>query len=223
MKQADNIKIVERIDSVVKFVQNEFNEARKQTGKINAYNAMNTRQLSQTFIRLRYTILELAPRSSDYNGFARSIKVVSPDGVAQLYGILKSLREEYASDYLRGIEELIDADLFADIVDQAEYLQQQGYVRASVVVVGVALESHLRKLAQKHSIPITNEGSYVKAESLNSELYKAEAYDKTFNKMITSWLGLRNDAAHPDSNDLNDGLIEPMIMGVRNFIEKYPA
>ena len=95
---------------------------------------------------------------------------------------------------------------------------------ASGVVAGVALESHLRKLAEKNSIPIiTDEWKYINADSLNGELRKKGILDKTLNKSITSWLGLRNDAAHPDAKEINEGLIESMIAGIKVFIEKFPA
>lgn len=120
--------------------------------------------------------------------------------------------------------ELIDADLFSDILEQAKYLLSEGYLRASVVVAGVALESHLRKLADKNSILIKDiNGKYVKAETLNNLLYEKGIVDKSFHKSITAWLGLRNEGAHPGDKDITSGLIEPMIQGILVLIEKYPA
>ena len=119
---------------------------------------------------------------------------------------------------------MVDADLFTDILEQAEYLLSKGFVEASAVVAGVALESHLRKLAEKNSIPITkDDGSYMNADSLNGELRKKGVIDKGLNQHITSWLGLRNKAAHPGKEKINEGLIEPMIKGIRVFIQQYPA
>ena len=43
------------------------------------------------------------------------------------------------------------------------------------------------------------------------------------NKSITGWLGLRNDAAHPDAKQVDEGMIKLMIDGIKLFIEKYPA
>ncbi len=73
---------------------------------------------------------------------------------------------------MKQFSELIDAELFSDILDQAEYLLSHGYTRASAVVAGVALESHVRKLSEKNSIPFSVDGKYVKAESLKNELIK---------------------------------------------------
>ena len=52
---------------------------------------------------------------------------------------------------------MVDAELFSDILEQAESLPSQGYFRESAVVAGVALEIHLRKLAERNSILITPE------------------------------------------------------------------
>ena len=94
----------------------------------------------------------------------------------------------------------------------------------SSVVAGVALESHLRKLAVKNSIPITKaDGSYLNADFLNGELNKNKIIDKTISKSVTSWLGLRNDAAHSDTKEINAVLVKSMISGIRIFIEKYPV
>lgn len=189
------------------------------------FNVLNKRQVAQVSTRLKQTLFDMSPRGSEYWNYASSF--VSPyttDSAAQLYGALQGLREDYVNDFLKSFNEMVDAELFTDILEQAEYLRSQGYVRASAVVAGVALESHLRKLAEKNSIPITkDDGEYVKAESLNGELRKKEVIDKTINKSITGWLGLRNDAAHPDTKEINEGLIEPMIAGIRVFIQHYPA
>ena len=66
-------------------------------------------------------------------------------------------------------------------------------------------------------------GKPVKADSFNKELNMNRTVYKTVSKSISSWLGLRNDAAHPDTKELNEGLIEPMIAGIKVFIQQYPA
>ena len=176
-------------------------------------------------LRLKQTIKDIAPKNSEYWLYANSItEPYSPNIIYNLIGILYSLREDYANDFLNSFSEMIDAEVFTDILEQAEYLLSQEYFRASAVVAGVALESHLRKLAEKNQIPITSDdGKYVNADSLNGILHKNQIIDKTMNKSITSWLGLRNDAAHPDAKQINEGMIKLMIDGIKVFIVKHPA
>lgn len=224
---------LKRIDSVIKYVNDTLDQAEKQWRKENpfsftptpSYSMLNARQVSQLSVRLKQTILDMSPAGSEYNKYASSfLPPYTYISVAQLFGTLRGLREDYANDFLKGFNEMIDAELFSDILEQAEYLLSQNYVRASAVVAGVALESHLRKLAVKNSIPITKDGGgYIKADFLNGELNKNNIIDKTISKSITSWLGIRNDAAHPDAKEINAGLVGSMISGIRIFIEKYPA
>ena len=222
----DKTEALKRIDNVIDYVTLESDEAIKNSPSVfTPYHALNLRQIPQLSLRLKQTLLDMSPHGSEYWNYAVSFS--SPfnfDSVAKLYGALKSLREEYANDFLGGFNEMLDAEIFTDILEQAEYLLSQDYVIASAVIAGVALESHLIKLAEKNLIAITkDDGGYINAEFLNGELRKKEIIDKTINKSITGWLGLRNDAAHPDTKDINEGLIEPMIAGIRVFIQQYPA
>lgn len=217
---------LKRIDSVIKYVDGEIEWARQAyPGHPTPYHSLNMRQIPQLSLRLKQTLLDMSPHGSEYWRYAATFSgPFKFDSVAQLFGILKSLREDYANDFLSGFNEMVDGELFSDILEQGEYLLSQGYVRASAVVAGVALESHIRKLAEKNSVPITkDDGKHIHADSLNGELNKTKIIDKTFSKQVTGWLGLRNDAAHPEAKEINAGLIEPMIAGIRVFIEKYPA
>ena len=217
---------LKRIDSVIKYVRDEVVSLKKlKPSDSSAPFTINKGDAAQLSVRLKQTILDMAPRGSAYWDYASSFSdTFVGTSVPQLYGALLSLREDYANDFLNSFNETLDAEIFTDILEQAEHLLSLNHFRASAVVAGVALESHLRKLAEKNSIPITtNEGKYIKADSLNGELRKKEIIDSTLNKSITSWLGLRNDAAHPDKKEINEGLLEPMIAGIRVFIEKYPA
>ena len=222
----DKTEALKRIDNVIDYVTLESDEAIKNSPSVfTPYHALNLRQIPQLSLRLKQTLLDMSPHGSEYWNYAVSFS--SPfnfDSVAKLYGALKSLREEYANDFLGGFNEMLDAEIFTDILEQAEYLLSQDYVIASAVIAGVALESHLIKLAEKNLIAITkDDGGYINAEFLNGELRKKEIIDKTINKSITGWLGLRNDAAHPGTKKQNDGLIEPMIAGIKIFIQQYPA
>lgn len=215
---------LKRIDSIIKYVGEEINKILEHQKKNSLYKGeRDIRVLSKLCLRIKQTIIDLTSSSSQYRKFA---ELVGPPfnlkSLGELRGALESLREDYVNDFLTGINEMINADLFSDILEQAEYLLSQNFVRASAVVAGVALESHLRKLSEKNSI-FLNDGKYVKADSLNGQLYSKNIIDKIFNKSVTSWLGLRNEAAHQEINTLNEELVDSMISGIRIFIEKYPA
>ena len=225
----DKTGALKRIDGVLEYTEETIKVSIQRMLTFKNYpdfkdNLLNQLNVSM-IIKLKQTIKDIAPKNSEYWLYANSItEPYSFKMIYNLIGILKSLRDDYANDFLNSINEMVDAEVFADILEQAEYLLKQDYFRASAVVAGVALESHLRKLAEKNSILITtDDGKYIKADSLNGALLKNNIIDKTMHNSVTGWLGLRNDAAHPDSKEINDGLIEPMIAGIRVFIQQYPA
>ena len=222
----DKADALRRINDVAEHVITTIEQMEKHVQKNpEATDAIITQMGYELSLRLKQTIIDLTPRGNHYRTFAESlVPPYSVVSVNQLIGALKALRKDYENNYLQSFNEMIDAELFTDILEQAEYLLSKGFVGASAVVAGVALESHLRKLSEKNSIKITkDDGSYMNADTLNGELRKKEVIDKTTNKSITGWLGLRNDAAHPDTKEINEGLIEPMIAGIRVFIQQYPA
>lgn len=225
----DKNEVLKRIDGVLDYV-NESIKNMDQEIERHPYNTTLKNNLISKIgvslvLKMKQTIEDIAPRKSEYWLYAKSIKIIySRNMIDQLSEVLKSLKHDYSNNFLNSFNEMIDADIFTDILEQAEYLLSQSYFRASAVVAGVALESHLRKLAEKNQIPITSDdGKYVKADSLNGNLLKSQIIDKTMNKSITGWLGLRNDAAHPDAKQGDEGMIKLMIDGIKLFIEKYPA
>jgi hypothetical protein len=225
----DKAEALKRIDKILQYVEDNQKMLNEEIFKYPFDSDMQfyleNKAIVSMVLRLKQTIVDIAPKKSEYWSFANSVnKPFSINLIYELVGALQSLRNDYANNFLKNFNEMIDADLFSDILEQAEYLLSQDYVIASAVVAGVALESHLRKLAEKNSIPITTDDmKYIKADSLNGALLKSNVIDKTMHKIVTSWLGLRNGAAHPDPKEINYGLIEPMIAGIKVFIQQYPA
>ncbi len=114
--------------------------------------------------------------------------------------------------------------MFGDFLEMADHLLSGGFKDAAAVIAGSTLEGHLRQLAEKVGIPSTDaEGHPMKADRLNADLVKDGAYEKTDQKAITAWLGLRNDAAHGDYEKYEAGQVGPMIAGIRDFIRRKPA
>jgi hypothetical protein len=106
----------------------------------------------------------------------------------------------------------------------AEGLRADGYARAAATLAGAALEEHLRKLANKNAIDTSGK----KAAEINSELKKAHTYGEPMRATIEGYQKVRNAAAHGqpgfDGADTSlVGSVEPMIVGVREFIARFPA
>jgi len=148
--------------------------------------------------------------------------------IKHIIGVVKALRADLSNDYLKSLSELIHSDVFSDYLEMANYLLTEGYKDPAAVIAGSTLESHLRKLCEKHSIEIeyeNNKGKLVpkKADSLNSDLSKADIFNKTFQKQITAWLDLRNNAAHGKYEEYSNEEVKLMNSGIMNFILTFPA
>jgi hypothetical protein len=139
-----------------------------------------------------------------------------------LVGVLRALREAYANGYLDTVAELVRAETLNEIIDQAEFLLSEGYKDAAAVMIGGVLEGHLRKLCGKHKIDTDKDGKPLKAARLNDGL-KVAAYGNLDHKHVTAWLDLRNDAAHGHYANYDIARVELLLLGVRDFITRYPA
>jgi hypothetical protein len=146
-----------------------------------------------------------------------------------LKGVLSALRSDIANGRLKTFEELVRADVYADLIAQGAGLVGDGYSRAATVVVGAALEEHLKKLAVKNQLPVLDgNGRPKKASEINADLRRANIYGEAQRASIEAWQKLRNDAAHGqpgfDGSDTSKvALVGPMIDGVRAFVAQHGA
>lgn len=143
-------------------------------------------------------------------------------------GILVALRADIAANGLRSFAALVHAEVFADMLAHATELNDAGYTLAAMVVAGVALEQHLRQLADAMGLPLVDaRGASRAAAGLNAELYStASAYSKAEHAQVDAWQKCRNQAAHGDPTfapTFTQGDIRRTIDGIRDFIVKYPA
>ena len=171
-----------------------------------------------------------APASSPYVRQARSLAGDRQTMVqAHLFeAILHSLRADIQAGALRSFEEIVHADLFADLLAQAEHLNGAGYALPAAVIAGASLEEHLRQLAGRHGVSTKDaKGDPRTASALNSDLYsQANTYGKAEHAQVDAWQKTRNMAAHGDpafATTYRTVDITRMIDGIRDFIVKHPA
>ena len=99
----------------------------------------------------------------------------------------------------------------------------EGYKDPAAVIIGSTLETHLRELCKSNGIDTEikkNDGKNVakKAEVMNADLVKKEVYSKMYQKQVTAWLDLRNNAAHGKYDEYKKEDVSLMLQGVRQFI-----
>lgn len=173
------------------------------------------------------TIGRFSPSGSQYveamRGLLKEYGAGSSYVTLYIAGVLSALRDAYALNYLEGVAELIHADVFSDFVEMAEYLLSEGYKDPAAVIIGSVLEEHLRQLCVKTGVPTTIAGKAKKADQLNADLAGRSVYTKLDQKSVTSWLDLRNKAAHGKYNEYTKDQVALLIQGVQNFMTRIPA
>jgi hypothetical protein len=92
------------------------------------------------------------------------------------------------------------------------------------VMVGSVLEEHLRELCRRNGILVETlrEAGPVpkKADLLNSELAASGVYNKLDQKAVTTWLDLRNKAAHGQYVAYSVDQVALMLQGVTDFMAR---
>lgn len=161
---------------------------------------------------------------------AATIERVAPPGVTYRsrvrttligqVGSLKALRRDYQDGYLQTVQALVKADVFADFLEMAAHLLEQGYKDPAAVLAGGVLEEHLRALCATRGIETVTAGRPKKADAMNAELAGASAYNRLDQKSVTAWLDLRNNAAHGKFDQYSKQQVDMMLGGVREFIAR---
>jgi hypothetical protein len=147
----------------------------------------------------------------------------SPVVIQSLVGALNALRRDYETGHLSSFEELVHANTFSGFIEMAEYLHGAGYKDAAAVITGSVLEQHLRELCSRNGISTDAGGKTKKAETLNTDLAGQAVYSKLDQKNVTSWLGLRNDAAHGNYANYTAEQVRLMMSGINDFLGRHPA
>lgn len=156
--------------------------------------------------------------STHYQSFNKHFKDYPKwPNVDQAFGVLLAAKDDYEKDALFEVKNLIEAELFDDFLEQAEQLLKAGYYQPAAVIAGSVLEDGLRKLCEKHNIPLPDKP---KLDWMNSELAKHGVYNKLTQKKITSLADLRNNAAHGKWNEFEKTDVEEMLRSVRSFMER---
>lgn len=87
---------------------------------------------------------------SKFNALFSQFNDFSP--VKRGIGILRAAKDDYENGYLFDTRTLIEAEIFSDIIEQAEELLKKDHYQASAVIAGCVLEDGLRKLCDKNSV-----------------------------------------------------------------------
>jgi hypothetical protein len=134
-----------------------------------------------------------------------------------MIGGLKSIKDTIDKGYLLKIEDLVFAEAFSNLIDQADYLFDQNFILAAGVIGRAVLEEKLRNLCDSQSIQIQKPRPTL--SDFNNELYKAKFYDKVEFKNIDFLSSIGNNAAH--NLPIKKEEVKKLIDGVKDVLLKF--
>ncbi len=133
-------------------------------------------------------------------------------------GILTAAKEDLEHGYVQDIRNLVAAEMFSDLLDQASELLEAGYSGPAAVLAGAALENNLRKLS---SLANVNLPDNPKLDFMNAQLAKVGTYNKLTQKRLTAIADIRNSAAHGKWGEFTSEDVGDMIKWIMSFIETH--
>jgi hypothetical protein len=219
-------KLVGRVNALIEL--GERGLATTEPGAYTSYRSVNS-TLFNEFRAASLSFIEslFGPEHTYYKEFDRKVQDTTEYYTKYGLGILLGIKREIEGGWLQELRGLVAAEFFADFLEMAEHLLEQGYKDPAAVLAGSTLEEHLRQLSSKFGVAVAEErdGKLVprKADTLNADLVKATAYNKLDQKSVTGWLDLRNKAAHGHYGEYGQQQVQLMIAAVRDFITRNPV
>ena len=164
-------------------------------------------------------------RSSFYKGISKLDPRTfwNTSVVTTARGFIQGFRNYVENDLNQGIslERKVQIDTVSDFLEQANTLLNSSGVHpaAPCMIIGASLEEFLRNWVEEANLKINGSSSI---DSYAKALKEEDLINKQDYKDITSWAGLRNDAAHGKWSEVSDKIrIAIMLEGVNLFMRKH--
>ena len=188
---------------------------------------------------LKACIERWAPPGSSYRRMADAVDPLGTQAEGgslradvRLRGVLVTMERDYRAGMSRTLDERVHAAILDDVIGQADRHLDAGQCAAAAIVIGSALEQHLRQLASRldvaFEIPDAHGVLHAKApQLLNDDLRLTPAYPHAEWQQIQRWLLTRERAANgklaSDDPETLEPMLRQMALGVRDFIRRHPA
>jgi hypothetical protein len=117
--------------------------------------------------------------------------------VDAMLGALKSVSENVSHGRLARFEDIVFAEAFSNLFEQAEYLLDKGYYLAAGVLFRATLEEKLRRMCDAFGCVPQKQRPTI--SDYNQALYTGQHVDKLVFKGVDEMSAIGNDAAHGKS------------------------
>jgi len=135
-----------------------------------------------------------------------------------LRGILAAALQDFRDGFMADSTLLVSAEIFKDLLDQAQILLDSDYKDAAAVTIRAVLEDGLRRLCVARGLETEPRDTISK---LNDRLYKAGIYQALQHKEITAKAQVGNDAAHARHGNYSKADVDAFLQFVMRFLSMY--
>jgi len=173
------------------------------------------------FREVRVSALNLLARiSSKDSVYYRELAEAEFTDHLALRGILQAALQDYQDGFMADSALLVSAEVFRDLLVQAEMLLENDYKDAAAVTIRAVLEDGLRRLCIARGLECESRDTISK---LNDRLYKANIYLALQHKEITAKAQVGNDAAHARFENFSKQDVEAFLSFVQRFLALHLA
>ena len=130
-----------------------------------------------------------------------------------LNGVLSGALDDLEKGFLIGQEFIIAGEILDSVLEQAKYLNKSGHKDPAAMLVRVALEDALKRIARSEGIDDNR-----KASMINDDLKRHNVYPQPQWRFIQAWLDIGNSAAHGNFDAYSVEDVIKMIEGVEQFL-----
>lgn len=207
----DRESIVLKFDELIK-------RAKKACEEFQASSDRTIR--GDTYYELRVSAINLLARlTSDETIYVQELRNMNPNAFA-IKGVLQAAREDYLQGFMADHRLLISAEIFDDLLVQAEVLLEYDYKDAAAVLVRAVLEDGLRKLCRANDVPVERRDTI---QQLNEKLHRhgVSGYSLLHHKEIVAKAEIGNCAAHARFDSYTKQDVEAFLEYVRRFLGQF--
>ena len=126
---------------------------------------------------------------------------------ARLVGTLESARDEIKAGFVGNVRDIIHADIFQSLEEQAEELISTGHLTPAAVLARIVIERWLRQRANKANLTI---GEKEKASQVIDKLKNSRELTTAKWRQVQSLLDIGNAAAHGKENEFDKKDVQKM-------------
>jgi hypothetical protein len=173
----------------------KFSELAKAAAELQAVGGPDSgRHLLIKLREIRVSALNLLARVASSNSvYYRELADAPFHDTLALQGVISAAMNDYRQGFVADNSLLISAEVFDDLLVQAEILLEHDFKDSAAVLIRAVLEDGLRRIATALGVEI---GSKDPGGTVNEKLYRAKAYTLLECKEIIAKLEVGNNAAH---------------------------